>query len=317
MKQVLVGGVGFVGANLVAELRKRHEVLVVARPSSIKKRPRIAEDIRRMGADILLLDSITPEALARVGGDAYHHVAGVLAGSREALEEAHVNLLRRVISAASQVKARVVYVSSTGVSTEIRGVPPGSKVSEEERHLDPATFVHRTPYEITKAEGERLLVSSDEALGGRWAILRPSVIFGPWGYEPQWRATLWAARRGLTLFTGSRNAVYAGDVARVAEMASSGSLDRSWVYVNWPFEVDIGDIGMEICRQMGRRCRRLSLRWAARLAYLAPSSSLKLLYRTLKYNYFYVSRRLEGFSYTSLQEAVSRFLEWASGGTSA
>jgi nucleoside-diphosphate-sugar epimerase len=317
VRHVLVGGVGFVGINLAAELKGSHEVVVVARRSSMKRRPGLSNDLSKMGVDVAVLDSITPEALSKLGGDVYYHIAGKISGSYREFEEAHVGLLRQVIQAASQVSARVVYVSSTAVAAELRGVPRGSLVEEEDEHLNPKVFIHRTPYEVTKAEGERLLVSEGRRLGGRWSIVRPSLVFGPWGYEAQWKITLWAAKRGLTLRFGSRNMVYSGDLARILAMAGSGAFDGRWVYANWPFDVDISDVGQTICRMLRKGCHAVSARWAIRLAAAVPSSPFKMMYRMLSNNYKYSSRYLSDFKFTPLEEAVSKFMEWASGLTHA
>lgn len=309
---MLVGGVGFVGVNLAAELKGSHEVVVVARRSSIRRRPEISDSLSKMGVDIVVLDSLTSEAMSKLGGDVYYHIAGKIYGRYREFEEAHVGLLRRVIQAASQVSARVVYVSSTAVAAELRGVPRGALVEEESEHLNPQVFIHRTPYEVTKAEGERLLVSEGERLGGKWSIVRPSLVFGPWGYEAQWKVTLWAAKRGLALRFGSRNMVYSGDLARILAMAGSGAFDRKWVYANWPFDVDISDVGRLICGMLRKSCRIVGARWAIRLAAAIPSSPFKMMYRMLSSNYrYYSSRYLRDFKFTSLDEAVSKFLEWA------
>ena len=207
-RYVIVGGVGFLGVNLAAELSRRGEVVVPARPSSVRRRPRISRELERLGAKIIIADRLDAGFLRRLGGDVYYHAAGKLGGSMKDLEEAHVRLLGDVIDAAADVGARVVYVSSIGVAAEMRGVPRGSTVVEEDRHLDPSIFIHRGPYEVTKAMGERLLVSSGERLRGKWSIVRPSFLYGPWAYQPQWTLVLRAARLGLVLSAGSRNLVF-------------------------------------------------------------------------------------------------------------
>ncbi|MGC9210085.1 MAG: NAD-dependent epimerase/dehydratase family protein [Acidilobus sp.] len=315
-RHVIVGGVGFVGVGLAAELSRGSEVVVAARPSSVRRRPRIAKELERLGASIELSESLDADFLERLSGDVYYHVAGKLWGSMKELEEAHVKLLDRVISAAARTGARVVYVSSIAVGAEIKGVPMRSTVTEEEKHLDPSTFVHRGPYEITKAKAERLLVSRGSELEGRWSIVRPALVFGPWGYEVQWRLILSMARRGLAPYANSRNMIYLGDLARVLAEAGTGKYDGRWVYASDPREIDLGDVAAEICRQEGRACRKVNISWALKAVGFLPISPMYVTYRMISRGYKFRSRFLEGFRFTDLSEAVSSFLEWAKGGLS-
>ncbi len=313
MRHAVIGGIGFVGANLVEVLRGQgDDVIVVSRRSSASKRSRLTSFIQSTGASVVFMDNITPEGLVKLGADVYYHVAGKITGNMSTMMSSHVGLLKVIVEAASSVGSRVVYVSSAAVASEIRGLPRGSVVYEEERHLEKDVYVHKTPYEISKAEGERLLVASDEKLNGKWSIVRPSLVFGPWGDQPQWRLVYRAARLGLALSFGSRNAIYSRDLALILAMAGRGSLDRRWVYANWPPDVDLSDIGMELCMKIkGKRCKSVSLRWALRMASAVPGSPFKMMYRMLKSNYKFRSRYLDEFRYTDLGEAVSRFLEWA------
>ncbi len=316
MKHVLVGGVGFLGVNVAQVLADSDEVVVVARPSSVRKRPRIARELTRLGADVRVVERIDMEALARLGGDVYHHIAGVVIGPPEAFWQAHVELLREVIGAASQLGSRVIYTSSTASMGEAIGVPRGSIISEEEQHLDRSRFRQATVYEVTKSEGERLLVSSSKALNGRWAIVRPSLIFGPWGYELQWAIVYRMVGLGLAPYFGSRNMVYSLDVARVMAMAARGELDGRWVIVNWPEDRDLGDVAQVLCSMRGRRCRRVGLGWLLGLASKVSGRGLDMMARMLRLNYKYVSRVLRSFTYTPFEEAVRAFAEWASTGLS-
>ena len=317
MRFVLIGGIGFVGMNLAEELRDHGEVVVVGRPSSARKRPRITEALRRLGAEVRLLERMDSASLASIGGDVYYHVAGVLVGPPSAFWDAHVGLLKEVVSAATQTGSRVVYVSSTAAMGEAIGVPPGSTLTEEEPHLDPARFSQGTIYELTKAEGERLLVRSSDALGGRWSIVRPSLVFGPWGYEIQWPLTYHLARRGLAPYFGSRNFIYSRDLARILRDAGSGLYDGRWVIASWPQDVDIGDVAVEICRQLQVECRlKVNVGRLMRLLPAVESLGISMMVRMLRFNYKYVSR-VVNINFSTLERAVEDFLSWASSGMSA
>ena len=320
MVDVLVGGLGFLGANIARVLVERgRKVVVVGRRGSEAKRPRIARALRELGVDVRLFDRIEASKLEDLGGDNYYYLIGVIAGGYEAQRRAHVGLLGEVMEAASRLGSRLIYVSSIGAIGEVVGVKPGGEVYEEEEHLSPLRHRHYSYHEVTKAEGERLIVSRGSQLGGKWCIIRPGLLVGPWNYHLEWRLykLLLDLRIAPKLGRGLP-VVHVLDVAEVAFEASEGIYDGLWLNVVSPYYPDFSDLVLEGCRQLSRRCLVVPVGWTlalgAALGALAPKGSPLALTRSLRLNYRYLSRHLRERRWRDVEAMVRDFLEWARGG---
>ncbi|MCX8196050.1 MAG: NAD(P)-dependent oxidoreductase [Acidilobaceae archaeon] len=319
MRAVVVGGIGYLGANLVGLMRNLgHEVVVVGRKGSEKKRPQITAYLQGIGAKLALFPRLEEGALAELGGDVYFYLIGKLSGSLQEFKEAHVMLLEETARAAARSGSRLVHVSSTGAVGGIKGVKPGSVVYEEEEHLS-GEREYRSFYEITKAEGERALVRMGKELKGKWSILRPGILIGPWGYHGIWRLF----RRSLSLriapfFGVGLPVVDVRDVAEVLVEAAEGKYDGMWLHVVSPYYPEAGDLIMEGCRYLKRSCLALPLsplgKVAIALSPLAISlvpkgSALSLALSGLKYRYKFASRVLKK-EWRDVGEMVRGLLEW-------
>ncbi len=311
----VVGGVGFVGANLAEELVGRgYEVTVIGRKSSANKRPKLARHLQSVGARLLLPPKLERRVYERVAADVYYHVAGAVSGSLEAQRVPHVKLLDDIVRVAVELGSRIVYVSSIGAVGTVRGATAGTTIAEEERHLDPRVHVQESNHEITKAEGERLLVSASQRLRGRWSIVRPGLVFGPWGYHVEWRLSYRLSAMGISLDSSKRIPhIYSRDLARILADAGEGEFDGKWVNAVDDLHPRLSDITGIMCRELDRRCVRLNT-WPLinALGRVAPKSSpLRVAYSIMRRGYVYSSRFLAGREWTPLEEQVKAFIEWA------
>ena len=293
---VLVGGLGFLGANLVEELVGRgHRVVVVARRSSVGRRQWLRRVIESLGATVHVAEGrVEAPDIARFSPDVVYHLAGKPGGPRSVQWEAHVGLLEREMEAAEETGARIVYVSSIAVVADASPLPPGSLVVEEEEHLWGRRGVFQTHHSETKAEGERRLVS----WRGRWAILRPGLVYGRHAYHREWRLARTLARLRLAPVVAGAPVVGVHDVARIAAMAGEGSLDGRWVNVVSPFTHE--RVAVEFCRRASgsRRCLRIPQGPLLRLGRLAGrGSTLRLAWSIVSRRYRYRSRILEGYEW--------------------
>ncbi|MEN2998985.1 MAG: NAD-dependent epimerase/dehydratase family protein [Acidilobaceae archaeon] len=322
MRVVVVGGVGFLGANVTPLLRERgYEVVVAAKRGAENEMPLIASHLRRLGAQLALFPRIEERGLGELAGDVYLYLIGligVFTGRLEDFREAQVSLLEETVKAAAPIGARVVYVSSIAAIGGIKGVKPGSTIYEEEEHLG-GERVYSNYYEITKAEGERALVKMGRELKGRWSILRPGIFIGPWGRHADWRFL----RRSLSF----RIAPYFGvglpivdvrDVAEVLVEAGEGKYEGQWVHVVSPYYPEVADLIVEGCRYEGKRCLpvpaqplgSLGLLLSPLAVRLAPKgSSLSLVLNWLRYRYRYASRFLRR-EWRDVREMVRGTFEW-------
>jgi dihydroflavonol-4-reductase len=171
----VTGGAGFIGREVVRQLRERSDdvVAIVRSPDSIA-------GIRELGAHPIAGDLGSVEAIraALDGCDAVIHLAGayrvgILASERPAMYEANVAVTRRVLDAAIEVKVpRIVYASTVNAFGNTHG-----KVVDETYRRDPAdgyvSYYDETKYLAHVAAETRM------AAGAPVLIVQPGATYGP------------------------------------------------------------------------------------------------------------------------------------------
>lgn len=157
-KALLIGGTGFLGSAVAAQLAARGWELTIP----TRRRERARHLLVLPTADVVEADVHDPAVLAALvaGQDAVVNLVGVL-HSREGrpwgpqFEAAHVALPRKIVTACkAQGVGRLVHISALGA--------------------DPAG---PSGYQRSKAAGEAAVGAGAPEVG--WTILRPSVVFGP------------------------------------------------------------------------------------------------------------------------------------------
>jgi nucleoside-diphosphate-sugar epimerase len=168
---VVTGAGGFIGSHLAADqLRRGREV--VALDLSLERLEPLGEapGLERVEAD--LADRTALERALR-GADIVFHLAAAhlsVAAADEEFRRVNVEALRGLADAClSAGVRRLVHASSVGVYGEIRE-PPADETSA--CHPEVA-------YEVTKLEGERLLLDLWREKALPVVILRPAWVYGP------------------------------------------------------------------------------------------------------------------------------------------
>lgn len=150
LRVFVTGSSGFIGRELVALLEAQgNEIVGFSRGDG--------KDIRNAG----LLEQ------AMQGCDAVVHLAAELdEGSRE-LFSINVDGTRSVVETAARMRiGHFVFISTTGVLGNFSGI------ADESFPYNPAT-----PYEKSKAEAEKLVLSYQEVMPV--TVLRPTIVVGP------------------------------------------------------------------------------------------------------------------------------------------
>jgi predicted dehydrogenase/nucleoside-diphosphate-sugar epimerase len=157
-KAILVtGGTGFLGKEVVAELRGRGwPVRVLARrtPGAAQRAP----GVEYIETD--LVDSLPENAFA--GVEAVVHLAAETAGGKEAHERNTIEATRNVLDTAGRLGVKkVINISSIAV------LKPSSEVGHPLSEDDPVDFgnLGRGPYVWAKAEAERIAQELGESYG--------------------------------------------------------------------------------------------------------------------------------------------------------
>lgn len=175
MKVFVTGGTGFIGGEVVRQLRARGEdvVCLVRNPEKSKK-------IVELGCELAAGDLSDSEAIRKgmEGCDAVIHAAamyeiGIPAKQHPAMYAANVDGTERVLRAALEAKIpKVVYVSTVGIFGNTHG-----KVVDETYEHPGVEFT--SYYEETKVEAHRIAkrMINEESLPA--VIVQPGGVYGP------------------------------------------------------------------------------------------------------------------------------------------
>jgi nucleoside-diphosphate-sugar epimerase len=175
VKVFVTGGTGFIGGEVVRQLRTRGDGV-----ACLVRSPGKAGKLRKLGCELVSGDLGDAEALRAglEGCDALVHAAamyevGIPAKQRPAMYEANVRGTERVLQAAQAAKVgKVVYVSTVGIF----GNTHGKVVDESYEHPDSEFTSY---YEETKLEAHRIAkrMMVEDGLPG--VIVQPGGVYGP------------------------------------------------------------------------------------------------------------------------------------------
>jgi dihydroflavonol-4-reductase len=175
VKVFVTGGTGFIGGEVVRQLRTRGDAVVC-----LVRSPEKAGKLRELGCELVSGDLGDSQALHSgiEDCDGLIHAAamyevGIPAKQRPAMYEANVRGSQRVLEAALAAKVgKVVYVSTVGVFGNTHG-----KVVDESYEHPGREFT--SYYEETKLEGHRIAkrMIAEDGLPG--VIVQPGGVYGP------------------------------------------------------------------------------------------------------------------------------------------
>jgi dihydroflavonol-4-reductase len=174
VKAFVTGGTGFIGGEVVRQLRQRGDEVVC-----LVRNPEKGAKVAELGCELVNGDLGDETAIRKgmQGCDAVIHAAamyevGIPASQREAMREANVGGTERVLGAALELKVpKVVYVSTVGVFGNTHG-----KVVDESYEHPAKDFT--SCYEETKWEAHQVakrLIGD----GLPCVIVQPGGVYGP------------------------------------------------------------------------------------------------------------------------------------------
>jgi nucleoside-diphosphate-sugar epimerase len=180
VKVFVTGGTGFIGGEVVRQLRARGDDVVC-----LVRSPEKASELKQLGCELVSGDLSDAEALrsGMAGCDGLVHAAamyevGIPAKQHPAMYEANVHGSERVLQAALEAKVgKVVYVSTVGTFGNTHG-----KVVDESYEHPGKEFT--SYYEETKLEGHRIAKRMMAENGLPGVIVQPGGVYGP-GDESQ------------------------------------------------------------------------------------------------------------------------------------
>jgi dihydroflavonol-4-reductase len=175
VKVFVTGGTGFIGGEVVRQLRERgNEVACLVRS------PEKAARLRELGCELHSGDLGDERAIRKgmEGCDAVVHAAamyevGIPASQRPAMHEANVGGTERVMRAALDEKVqRIVYVSTVGIFGNTHG-----RVVDESYENPETDFT--SYYEETKLEAHKVVQRMVDEQNLPGVIVQPGGVYGP------------------------------------------------------------------------------------------------------------------------------------------
>lgn len=238
---LVVGGAGFIGRHVCAELARL--CLKVTVPT--RRRERAKDLILLPTVDVVEADVGAPGVLERLLRDkqAVINLAGVLHSRRGRTSErgpndygpdfaqAHVELPQAIVSACRAVGVRrLVHMSSLGASPQA-----------------PSQYLR------SKGIGEQVVFAAEDLDA---TVFRPSVVFGP---EDRFLSRFAALARWFPVLAlpcpqARFQPVYVGDLARAIVMSLDDMVSHGWRYdLGGPREYTLRELVELVCRITGRR----------------------------------------------------------------
>jgi nucleoside-diphosphate-sugar epimerase len=206
-KMILVtGATGFLGGALVRRLAADG-----ARVKALVRSPEKAQSLAKVPHLTVVPGDITDAESMRAaatGCEIVFHVAAALRGRLADQRKGNVDGTRNVmLAAAAAGAARVVHVSSIAVY----GFGCDGRITEDQPHVP-----GRSPYNISKSEGETVVRTVGAAKNLAYSIIRPGMIYGP--HSGMWTGQMFrlARRRPLIWLgdgSGSAYPIHVDDVA--------------------------------------------------------------------------------------------------------
>ncbi|HKT84198.1 MAG TPA: NAD-dependent epimerase/dehydratase family protein [Solirubrobacterales bacterium] len=180
MKVFVTGGTGFIGGEVVRQLRARGDEV-----ACLVRTPGKASKLSELGCELVEGDLTDAEAMraGMAGCDGLVHAAamyevGIPAKQHPAMYEANVRGSELVLRAAQEAKVgKIVYVSTVGVFGNTHG-----KTVDESYENPGKEFT--SYYEETKLEGHRIARRMMAEEGLPCVIVQPGGVYGP-GDESQ------------------------------------------------------------------------------------------------------------------------------------
>jgi nucleoside-diphosphate-sugar epimerase len=174
VKVFVTGGTGFIGGEVVRQLRERGDEV-----ACLVRNPAKSKAVEALGCELVAGDLRDVEAIRKGmdGCDAVVHAAaiyevGIPASQRQAMRDANVGGSERVLGAARDAKvAKVVYVSTVGIFGNTHG-----KVVDES--YEPPGKDFTSCYEETKWEAHQV-AKRLIAEGLPCTIVQPGGVYGP------------------------------------------------------------------------------------------------------------------------------------------
>jgi len=247
MRVIVTGGSGFIGTNLI-ELLLRHGHSVL----NLDINPPRNEDHLPFWNETSLLDrDVLGSALAGFSPDVIYHLAARTDLNGTSLEDYEVNIggTENLINEAAKIPSvsYVLFASSRLVC----------RIGYQPKHDE--DYCASTIYGESKVLSEQIVRSKCKGVGFKWALFRPTSIWGPWFDTPYREFFLSVLKRRYVHPKGlkiSKSFGYVGNSVHIlASLVENGVDDfhkKTFYLCDYPV-IDVLDWANEISSQVGSR----------------------------------------------------------------
>jgi dihydroflavonol-4-reductase len=307
MRVFVTGGAGFIGREVVRQLRERGDEVI-----AVIRNPDQIAGLRELGAQVVQGDLGSVDEIRNALGDAdaiIHSAGSYRVGipprERPQMYEANVGATRRVLDAAiAAATPRIVHVSTVNAFGNTHGV-----VRDETYRRDPAegfvSYYDETKY-LAHVAAETRIAAGDPVL-----IVQPGQTYGPGDHS-------WAGAQLRSAFDGTARIIAFGGVgmcfAHVGDLAAgilraldNGRLGQAYVLCGEP--TTLREAMAVAARAGGRRPPRLEIPdWLMRAT--VPMSRLAVRLGTMRIDMAESVRAAVGVTYWASHAKATSELGW-------
>jgi len=290
MRIFITGGTGFIGKNLLNNL-KDHEVTYLVRKGSVNGVETITGNVENL--------SVLPNC------DAVIHLAGILGsnGSKEELWKVHVKGTQKLIRLCKD--QRFIHISSAGVLGPCKN-------ADENAPLNPTN-----DYEKSKAEAEKIVRKYNNHV-----ILRPEFVYGPYDNHVLQLFKSIKQRQFRVIGTGMNklHPTYVDDLVQCILQALDKNIRNETFNIAGDRTLSVREFTSVIAHSLDTKLNRLSIPKvfariyvkmtnALGISSILTQSRLDFFTKTRTFNTD-KARKILGYQPMRLDEGIRRTIEW-------
>ena len=323
MVTLVTGGTGFIGSHLVGTLvSKGEDVRMLVRETSKVER------FKKLGVDFVYGDITDKGTLKGIAEDVdivYHlaamgHVSAISDAAYQKFREVNVKGTKNLAEECSNYPiSKFIHFSSTAAMGLLE-----KPIVDESTPCRPST-----PYQKTKYDSEKMILSCQRARKLPVVIVRPSMVYGPGGESSEFLKICRIIKKGIfPQIGGGKNLtpiVYVDDVVQAAILAAERGLPGETFLITSEKSYELRLIAELIAYELGVKrvnCRMpvsiamsgaFIIELLARIFNISPIITRKNIKSTITDRVFSIDKAKRELGYeprVSLEDGIKQTVDW-------